>query len=325
MASAQDQQQQQQQQQSLSRLAPSVYSHPSVTDPLLKSPPLSSFYQDPSVLMPRKGFSVSSSGAFFDTSAMAATGGTNITTTTSSGSSNDLQMQNDIIAQLTREMRLNGGGGHMSGGSDVESSTGSTSTLNNPAATADKIAALALQARLTSVGSPPTGPSNIPVPVAKVAAKTQQQQQQATSAAGGEAQQRKSPLKQHQQQSSATVFSGGESYGKLALADPPLGRQQQQQQLLQLQQQQQHQLQQHQQRQQQQQQLQQQQQQSSGTFQKQGQMNGQKPPDSLPLLYSTQSDMPGANSGHSYSRPDTTSNTNLSKWPYSHWYLFLLI
>jgi hypothetical protein len=68
---SQQEQQQQQQQQSLSRLAPSVYSHPSVTDPLLKSPP-QSFYQDPAVLLPRKGFSVSSSGAYFDTSAMAA-------------------------------------------------------------------------------------------------------------------------------------------------------------------------------------------------------------------------------------------------------------
>ena len=57
-----------------------------------------------------------------------------------------LQAQNDIIAQLTREMKMSGG---LSGGSDVESS-GSTSTLNNPAATAEKIAALALQAKLNS-------------------------------------------------------------------------------------------------------------------------------------------------------------------------------
>ena len=50
-------------------MAPSVYSHPTVTDPLLKSP--KSFYQDPSVLMPKKGFNVSSSGAYFDTSAVS--------------------------------------------------------------------------------------------------------------------------------------------------------------------------------------------------------------------------------------------------------------
>ena len=67
----------------------------------------------------------------------------------------DLQVQNDMIAQLTREMRLNNNG-HLSGGSDVESS-GSTSTLNNPAATAERIAALALQAKVSS--------SSIPVPV----------------------------------------------------------------------------------------------------------------------------------------------------------------
>ena len=60
-------------------------------------------------------------------------------------SSQDLQSQNDLIAKLTREMKMNGG---LSGGSDVESS-GSTSTLNNPSATAEKIAALALQAKLS--------------------------------------------------------------------------------------------------------------------------------------------------------------------------------
>ena len=43
-------------------------------------------------------------------------------------------------------MKMNGG---LSGGSDVESS-GSTSTLNNPNATAEKIAALQLQAKLDS-------------------------------------------------------------------------------------------------------------------------------------------------------------------------------
>ena len=90
----------------MSRLAPSVYSHPSVTDPLLKSP-LQSFYQDPAVLLPRKGFSVSSSGAYFDT---AATNNNN-SLSSSSRDTSDLQVQNDIIAQLTREMRLNGGGG----------------------------------------------------------------------------------------------------------------------------------------------------------------------------------------------------------------------
>ena len=117
----------------LSRLAPSVYAHPNVQDPILQSP--KSFYKDPSVLRPNKGFTQSSSGAYFDTSAI------------SRHQSNDLQAQNDIIAQLTREMRMSGA--FSGGGSDVESS-GSTSTLNNPAATAEKIAALALQAKLNS-------------------------------------------------------------------------------------------------------------------------------------------------------------------------------
>eukprot|EP00090_Calanus_glacialis_P023332 TRINITY_DN3598_c0_g1_i1.p1 TRINITY_DN3598_c0_g1~~TRINITY_DN3598_c0_g1_i1.p1 ORF type:complete len:1094 (-),score=184.02 TRINITY_DN3598_c0_g1_i1:874-4155(-) len=120
------------QEHSLSRLAPSVYSHPNVQDPILKSP--KSFYQDPQVIMPKRGFNISSSGAYFDTSAISAK------------QTSDLQTQNDIIAQLTREMKMNGG---LSGGSDVESS-GSTSTLNNPAATAEKIAALALQAKLNT-------------------------------------------------------------------------------------------------------------------------------------------------------------------------------
>lgn len=128
-----------------------MYSHPTVTDPLLKSP--KSFYQDPSVLGPKKGFNVSSSGAYFDTSAVSK--------------ESELQVQNDIIAQLTREMRLNNNG-HLSGGSDVESS-GSTSTLNNPAATADRIAALALQAKHTAGGS------SIPVPVAKPAKPSESQ------------------------------------------------------------------------------------------------------------------------------------------------------
>ena len=136
----------------LSRLAPSVYSHPNVQDPILQSP--KSFYKDPSVLMPKKGFTQSSSGAYFDTSAISRHQPT------------DLQAQNDIIAQLTREMKMSGG---LSGGSDVESS-GSTSTLNNPAATAEKIAALALQAKLnTSMpntnnlasGVPKASPSHI--------------------------------------------------------------------------------------------------------------------------------------------------------------------
>merc|ERR1719234_2015644 len=136
----------------LSRLAPSVYSHPNVQDPILQSP--KSFYKDPSVLMPKKGFTQSSSGAYFDTSAI------------SRHQPSDLQAQNDIIAQLTREMKMSGG---LSGGSDVESS-GSTSTLNNPAATAEKIAALALQAKLnTSLpntnnlasGVPKASPSHI--------------------------------------------------------------------------------------------------------------------------------------------------------------------
>jgi len=120
------------QEHSLSRLAPSVYSHPNVQDPILKSP--KSFYQDPQVIMPKRGFNISSSGAYFDSSAI------------SGKQTSDLQTQNDIIAQLTREMKMNGG---LSGGSDVESS-GSTSTLNNPAATAEKIAALAQQAKLNT-------------------------------------------------------------------------------------------------------------------------------------------------------------------------------
>ena len=122
----------------LSRLAPSVYSHPNVQDPILQSP--KSFYKDPSVLMPKKGFTQSSSGAYFDTSAISRHQPT------------DLQAQNDIIAQLTREMKMSGG---LSGGSDVESS-GSTSTLNNPAATAEKIAALAFQAKLNTSMPPNT-------------------------------------------------------------------------------------------------------------------------------------------------------------------------
>jgi len=142
------------QESNLSRLAPSVYSHPTVTDPLLKSP--KSFYQDPSVLIPKKGFNVSSSGAYFDTSAVSK--------------ESELQAQNDIIAQLTREMRLNNGGGHLSGGSDVESS-GSTSTLNNPAATAERIAALAFQAK-HNVSS-----SNIPVPISAKPSKSTSESQ----------------------------------------------------------------------------------------------------------------------------------------------------
>ena len=117
---------------SVSRLAPSVYSHPSVQDPILKSP--KTFYQDPQVIIPNRGFNISSSGAYFDTSAI------------SSKQAAELQTQNDIIAKLTREMKMTGG---LSGGSDVESS-GSTSTLNNPSATAEKIASLSLQAKLTT-------------------------------------------------------------------------------------------------------------------------------------------------------------------------------
>ena len=109
-----------------------VYSHPSVQDPILKSP--KTFYQDPQVIIPNRGFNISSSGAYFDTSAI------------SSKQAAELQTQNDIIAKLTREMKMTGG---LSGGSDVESS-GSTSTLNNPSATAEKIASLSLQAKLTT-------------------------------------------------------------------------------------------------------------------------------------------------------------------------------
>jgi len=132
------------QEHNLSRLAPSVYSHPNVQDPILKSP--KSFYQDPQVIMPKRGFNISSSGAYFDASAI------------SSKQTSELQTQNDIIAQLTREMKMNGG---LSGGSDVESS-GSTSTLNNPAATAEKIAALALQAKLNT--TIPNGTSGTSTP-----------------------------------------------------------------------------------------------------------------------------------------------------------------
>merc|ERR1719232_994513 len=131
---------------SLSRLAPSVYSHPNVQDPILKSP--KSFYQDPQVIVPNRGFNISSSGAYFDTSATSVS-------RPAVSSVDSLQSQNDLIAKLTREMKMNGG---LSGGSDVESS-GSTSTLNNPAATAERIAALALQAKHNT--------SNIPVPVSK--------------------------------------------------------------------------------------------------------------------------------------------------------------
>jgi len=143
------------QEHSLSRLAPSVYSHPNVQDPILKSP--KSFYQDPQVIMPKRGFNISSSGAYFDTSAISAK------------QTSDLQTQNDIIAQLTREMKMNGG---LSGGSDVESS-GSTSTLNNPAATAEKIAALALQAKLNT--TIPNSNNGTTTPVMNMKASTSSQ------------------------------------------------------------------------------------------------------------------------------------------------------
>ena len=126
---------------SVSRLAPSVYSHPNVQDPILKSP--KTFYQDPQVIIPNRGFNISSSGAYFDTSAISS----------NSKQAAELQTQNDIIAKLTREMKMTGG---LSGGSDVESS-GSNSTLNNPSATAEKIAALALQAKLTTNSSNMSG------------------------------------------------------------------------------------------------------------------------------------------------------------------------
>ena len=100
---------------SLSRLAPSVYSHPNVQDPILKS--AKSFYQEPQVIVPIRGFNISSSGPYFDTSAISRSQPTPQT---------DLQSQNDLIAKLTREMKMNGG---LSGSSDVESST-----LNNPSA-----------------------------------------------------------------------------------------------------------------------------------------------------------------------------------------------
>ena len=132
---------------SLSRLAPSVYSHPNVQDPILKSP--KSFYQDPQVIVPNRGFNISSSGAYFDTSATSIS-------RPSVSSVDSLQSQNDLIAKLTREMKMNGG---LSGGSDVESS-GSTSTLNNPSATAEKIAALQLQAKISDIHNVSTG-SNI--------------------------------------------------------------------------------------------------------------------------------------------------------------------
>ena len=85
----------------LSRLAPSVYSHPNVQDPILKSP--KSFYQDPQVIVPNRNMNISSSGAYFDTSAISRPPVT----------SADLQSQNDLIAKLTREMKMNGG---LSGG-----------------------------------------------------------------------------------------------------------------------------------------------------------------------------------------------------------------
>jgi len=132
---------------SLSRLAPSVYSHPNVQDPILKSP--KSFYQDPQVIVPNRGFNISSSGAYFDTSATSVS-------RPAVSSVDSLQSQNDLIAKLTREMKMNGG---LSGGSDVESS-GSTSTLNNPSATAEKIAALQLQAKISDIHNVSTG-SNI--------------------------------------------------------------------------------------------------------------------------------------------------------------------
>lgn len=147
------------QEHSLSRLAPSVYSHPNVQDPILKSP--KSFYQDPQVIMPKRGFNVSSSGAYFDTSANYVK------------QPSDLPTQNDIIAQLTREMKMNGG---LSGGSDVESS-GSTSTLNNPTATAEKIAALALQAKLNTTIPNGNNGANTPGMNMKTSASSQSMDQ----------------------------------------------------------------------------------------------------------------------------------------------------
>jgi hypothetical protein len=237
-------------------------------------------------------------------------------------------VQNDIIAQLTREMRLNGGGGgHLSGGSDVESSTGSTSTLNNPAATADKIAALALQARMTNVGSPPVGlgintsaSSGIPVPVSKLG----------KTAGLVDPQQRKSPIKQQQQQqlvsqasvihqpthsaanssvisrlSDQTFYVNEESYAKQQQLQQ---QQQHEQQKLQQQQQQQ------QQKQQQEQQNQMQQQQQTNIFKQQPSavMNGggSKPDNLPPLLFSSsQSELP----------PAVNSNSNISKTSNSNW------
>jgi len=128
------------QENNLSRLAPSVYSHPNVQDPILKAPNKgpNMYSHETNVLGPKKGFNVTSSGAHFDQSAISGGG----------QKKSDLQTQNDIIAQLTKEMKLNGQlSGQLSGGSDVESS-GSTTTLNNPAATADQIAALAIKANL---------------------------------------------------------------------------------------------------------------------------------------------------------------------------------
>jgi hypothetical protein len=209
----------------------------------------------------------------------------------------------------------------------VESSTGSTSTLNNPAATADKIAALALQARMTSVGSPPVGlnsttsSSGIPVPVSKLGKVTNNSLIEPT--------QRKSPIKQQQlvSQSSAVNMPAHSAATSVAnrVSDQPYYANEESfakqptQQLPPQQQQQVH----EQQKLQQQQELQQvQMQQQSSMFRQQqqqqtGAMNGAKADNLPPLLFPSQPELSALNSNSNIKT--SVSNNNWSKFHSAHW------
>ena len=120
-----------------SKLNPSVYSHPNAQDPVLMGPPISRssyksdlpLHRDLAVLSgKRSNVDVTSSGAFFDPRAVSK--------------KSDLLAQSDIIAQLTREMKL-GSGGVFSGSSDAvsTSSGGSANQLNQLGSTPASIAA----------------------------------------------------------------------------------------------------------------------------------------------------------------------------------------
>lgn len=98
----------------MAKLNPSVYSHPmTVQDPLLATTPSRGL----SYLGRKPNIDMTSSGAYFDPKAVSKL------------SSTDPSSQSDIIAQLTREMKLQSSG-LFSGSSDVSSSGGSTNALN---------------------------------------------------------------------------------------------------------------------------------------------------------------------------------------------------